>query len=101
MLAAIGDLYVGMGMGLVMGMGWDEGGSLSHVETFLGCLSPVGLSSQLSVRGRGMSHVAPCTWGGAGFPFQTYIQKNAAASNIETFTFEFVRGRNWPFSIAY
>ena len=57
-LAAIGDLYVGMGMGLVMGMGWDEGGSLSHVETFLGCLSPVGLSSQLSVRGRGMSHVA-------------------------------------------
>ena len=58
MLAAIGDLYVGMGMGLAMGMGWDEGGSLSHVETFLGCLSPVGLSSQLSVRGRGMSHVA-------------------------------------------
>ena len=39
-------------MGLVMGMGWDEGGSLSPVETFLGCLSPVGLSSQLSVRGK-------------------------------------------------
>ena len=59
MLAAIGALDVGMGMGLVMGMGWDEGGgSLSPVETFLGCLSPVGLSSQLSVRGRGMSHVA-------------------------------------------
>ena len=75
MLAAIGDLYVGMGMGLVMVMGWDEGGSLSHVETFLGCLSPVGLSSQLSVRGRGMSHVA--TLGGVfvscrGFPGMSF-----------------------------
>ena len=27
-LAAIGALYVGIGMGLVMGMGWDEGGGL-------------------------------------------------------------------------
>ena len=74
-LAAIGALYVGMGMGLVMGMGWDEGGSLSHVETFLGCLSPVGISSQLSVRGRGMSHVA--TLGGVfvscrGFPGMSF-----------------------------
>ena len=60
MFAAIGDLYVGMGMGLVMGMGWDEGGSLSPVETFLGCLSPVGLSSQLTVRGRGPLHLG---WG--------------------------------------
>ena len=59
-LAAIGALYVGIGMGLVMGMGWDEGGSLSHVETFLGCLSPVGLSSQLTVRGRGPLHLG---WG--------------------------------------
>ena len=60
MFAAIGDLYVGMGMGLVMGMGWDEGGSLSPVETFLGCLSPVGFSSQLAVRGRGQLHLG---WG--------------------------------------
>ena len=120
-LAAIGALYVGIGMGLVMGMGWDEGGvfvscrdlsgmsfscgtqlstdceregptapwvgSLSPIEAFLVCPFSVGSSSQVSVRGRGMSHVA--TLGGTAklncFPFQTYIQKNAAASNIETF----------------
>ena len=55
-----------------------RGGSLSPVETFLGCLSPVGLSSQLSVRGRGMSHVATCTLGGAfvscrGFPGMSFL----------------------------
>ena len=62
-------------------------GSLSPIEAFLVCPSSVGSSSQVSVRGRGMSHVA--TLGGTAklncFPFQTYIQKNAAASNIETF----------------
>ena len=38
MLAAIGDLYVGMGMGLVMGMGWDEGG------VFVSCQPPARFS---------------------------------------------------------
>ena len=110
MLAAIGVLDVGIGMGLVMGMGWDKGGgafvscrdlagmsfscgtqlstgceregptapwvgSLSPIEAFLVCPSSVGSSSQVRVGGRGMSHVATCTLGGAGFPFQTYIQK--------------------------
>merc|ERR1711983_350906 len=43
-------------------MGWDEGGSLSPVETFLVCPSSVGSSSQVSVRGRGCF---PCEMGGA------------------------------------
>ena len=37
--------------------GW---GSLSPVEAFLGCPSPVGPSSQLTVRGRGHMHLG---WG--------------------------------------
>ena len=31
-LAAIGALYVGIGMGLVMGMGWEEGVGIRHVH---------------------------------------------------------------------
>ena len=57
MLAAIGVLDVGMGMGLVMGMGWDEGGVFVSCRDFPGMSFSCG--TQLSTECEREGHV-PC-----------------------------------------
>ena len=68
-LAAIGALYVGIGMGLVMGMGWDEGG------VFVSCRDLSGMSfscgTQLSTGCEREGPTAP--WVGSLSPIEAFL----------------------------
>ena len=87
MLAAIGVLDVGIGMGLVMGMGWDKGGGV-----FVSCRDLAGMSfscgTQLSTGCEREGPTAP--WVGSLSPIEAFL---VCPSSVGSSSQVSVRGR--------